>query len=183
MKQLLYPAAWLTFSLGLNIIGAFIVDLFPRNKYMSFGILGCMACLIVEAALVANFVPSTNESALQAAVAMFFVFQIFYGCMLDGNSPPLPFPPSPYVTPPFTPRHTNTNPFPRNSILLPRRDLPDAPPRKRRLPRRSNDLLHEYHLAPSRSHCLPKDWLEVLFGIYYPRNDWGCGDVDLVAGY
>ena len=47
------------------------VDRFPRNKYIAFGVLGCMMTLIIEAALVANFVPSTNHAALQAAVAMF----------------------------------------------------------------------------------------------------------------
>ena len=71
MKQLLYPAAWLTFALGLNAMAMLFVDRFPRNKYIAFGVLGCMATLIVEAALVANFVPSTNNAALQAAVAMF----------------------------------------------------------------------------------------------------------------
>jgi Sugar (and other) transporter len=44
-----------------------------------------MMTLIVEAALVAEFVPSTNQAALQAAVAMFFVFQVFYGLCLDGT--------------------------------------------------------------------------------------------------
>jgi Sugar (and other) transporter len=62
-----------------------VVDLFPRQRYMSFGVLGCMATLIVEAALIANFVPSTNTAALQAAVAMFFVFQVFYALCLDGT--------------------------------------------------------------------------------------------------
>ena len=84
-KQLLYPAAWLTFSLGMNVIAMFLVDLFPRPKYIAFGVLGCMATLIVEAALVANFVPSTNFNALRAAVAMFFIFQVFYGTCLDGT--------------------------------------------------------------------------------------------------
>ncbi|KAI1618273.1 MFS transporter [Exophiala viscosa] len=84
IKQLLYPAAWLTFGLGLNIIGMFFVDRFPRPKFIAFGVLGCMASLIVEAALVADFVPSTNTAALQAAVAMFFIFQVFYGICLDG---------------------------------------------------------------------------------------------------
>lgn len=63
------------------------VDLFARNKYMASGVLGCMATLIVEAALVAQFVPSENQSALLAAVAMFFIFQIFYGFCLDGWFP------------------------------------------------------------------------------------------------
>jgi hypothetical protein len=69
----------------MNIMGMFTVDWFSRPKYMAFGVLGCMASLIVEAALVANFVPSNNEAALQAAVAMFFIFQIFYGLCLDGT--------------------------------------------------------------------------------------------------
>lgn len=84
-KQLLYPAAWLTFALGLNVIGMFLVDFFPRPKYMAVGVLGCMVTLIIEAALVANFVPSTNSAALKAAVAMFFIFQCFYGPCLDGT--------------------------------------------------------------------------------------------------
>jgi MFS family permease len=62
----------------------YFVDRYPRNKYVAIGILGCEACLIVEAALVANFVPSDNQAALQAAVAMFFLFQFIYNMCLDG---------------------------------------------------------------------------------------------------
>lgn len=85
VKQLLYPAAWLTTALGINIMAIGVVDRFPRNKYIGCGILGCMATLIVEAALVASFVPSNNSAALQAAVAMLYVFQIPYGFCLDGT--------------------------------------------------------------------------------------------------
>ena len=84
-KQLLYPAAWLTFALGMNIMAMPLVDRFPRNKYIAFGVLGCMVTLIIEAALVANFGTSTNQSALSAAVAMFFIFQVFYSLCLDGT--------------------------------------------------------------------------------------------------
>lgn len=84
MKQLLYPAGWLTFSLAMNVAGMFLVDYFPRNKFMAFGVLVCQACLIVEAALVANFATSTNKAALQAAVAMLFIFQIGYSPFNDG---------------------------------------------------------------------------------------------------
>ncbi|OAP54331.1 MFS transporter, SP family, sugar:H+ symporter [Fonsecaea erecta] len=84
VKQLLYPAAWLTFALGLNVISMFLIDHFPRNKYIAFGVSGCVCALICEAALVANFVPSDNHAALQAAVAMLFVYQLFYGLCLDG---------------------------------------------------------------------------------------------------
>ncbi|OCK77595.1 hypothetical protein K432DRAFT_395469 [Lepidopterella palustris CBS 459.81] len=44
-----------------------------------------MATLIVEAALIANFGASKNQAALQAAVAMFYIFQIPYGFCLDGT--------------------------------------------------------------------------------------------------
>jgi hypothetical protein len=84
VKQLLYPAAWLTFALGINAMAIPIVDYFPRNKYIAFGILGCMMTLIIEAALIANFGSSNNQPALLAAVAMFFIFQVFYGFCLDG---------------------------------------------------------------------------------------------------
>lgn len=85
IKQLLYPAAWLTFTLGANAIAIPFIDAFPRNKFLAVGVAGCTATLIVEAALVANFVPSDNENALLAAVAMFFVFQLFYSFFLDGK--------------------------------------------------------------------------------------------------
>lgn len=85
VKQLLYPAAWLTFALGVNAMAIPLVDKFPRNRYIAGGILACMVTLIIEAALVANFVPSNNNAALQAAVAMFFLFQVPYGLCLDGT--------------------------------------------------------------------------------------------------
>ena len=85
VKQLLYPAAWLTFAWGLNAMAMPLVDRFPRQKYMAFGVLGCMATLIVEAALVATYVGGNNTSALLACVAMFFVFQVFYALCLDGT--------------------------------------------------------------------------------------------------
>jgi Sugar (and other) transporter len=84
VKQLLYPAAWLTLALGVNVIAMYFVDRYPRNRYVAVGVLGCVACLIVEAAIVANFVPSDNQAALKAAVAMFFVFQFVYNMCLDG---------------------------------------------------------------------------------------------------
>ncbi|KAF2642444.1 MFS transporter [Massarina eburnea CBS 473.64] len=85
VKQLLYPAAWLTLGLATNAMAIPLVDRFPRNKYIATGILTCMVCLVIEAALVANFVPSENSAALQAAVAMFFLFQLPYSFCLDGT--------------------------------------------------------------------------------------------------
>ena len=52
---------------------------------VAIGLWGCMSALIVESALVANFVPSNNGNALRAAVAMLFVFQIPDTMMLNGK--------------------------------------------------------------------------------------------------
>ena len=69
----------------MNALAMLLVDRFPRPKYMAFGVLGCMSTLIVEAALVATYLGTSNKSALLACVAMFFVFQVFYALCLDGT--------------------------------------------------------------------------------------------------
>ncbi|EXJ77502.1 hypothetical protein A1O3_09728 [Capronia epimyces CBS 606.96] len=82
-QQLLYSAAWLTFTLGMSVLAMPMVDRLPRNVMLAIGLWGCMSCLVVEAALLAEFVPSDNQNALRAAVAMFFVFQVFDTAMLN----------------------------------------------------------------------------------------------------
>lgn len=84
--RLLFPAIWVTFGLALFFIAPPLIDLFPRQKLVSFGLFGCAAALLVEAVLIAVFVPSHNQPALRAAVAMFYVYQIFYAICLDGES-------------------------------------------------------------------------------------------------
>jgi hypothetical protein len=106
-----------------------IVDRFPRNRYIAAGILACMTTLIGEAALVAEFGSSNNKPALLAAVAMFYIFQIPYGLCLDGKQPL-----KPHTISALTPT--------RYPILLPRRNLADAPPLKGHFARRCNNLLH-----------------------------------------
>lgn len=86
VKQLLYPSAWLTWTLGISVIAIPLIDRFPRNKITAIGMWGCCTCLCIEAALVAEFVPSTNENALRAAVAILFVYQIPDTLMLNGKS-------------------------------------------------------------------------------------------------
>lgn len=83
--QLMLAALWMTVGWLCTIGAIFLVDRFSRPKYIAVGLFGCMACLIVEAALVANFVPSDNISALRAAIAMFFIFVFFYCGFIDGT--------------------------------------------------------------------------------------------------
>jgi len=59
------------------MIAIFIVDLFPRNKFISVGMAIILMCLVLEAALVANFpfgVPGQNAGASKAALAMLFLY-------------------------------------------------------------------------------------------------------------
>lgn len=106
-QQLLYPAAWLTLALGLTTIAAFIVESFPRPKYLAcefassfpssrsknthschggflVGAFGASTALIIECALVANIGPNTGPAYLKAAVAMLFIFLVPYCLCIDG---------------------------------------------------------------------------------------------------
>lgn len=72
------------------MLGIFVIDLLPRPKLIGLGLLACMACLIVEAALIATFASGAdvlnhaNPAALRAAVAMIFVYVVWYEIALDG---------------------------------------------------------------------------------------------------
>jgi hypothetical protein len=76
-------------AFGCGCLSLFFVDRFPRNKFIAFGIAGCMASLIIECALDATYASASallqpNESALKAAVAMIYVYVVFYEICLDG---------------------------------------------------------------------------------------------------
>ncbi|RBR07564.1 hypothetical protein FVER53590_12696 [Fusarium verticillioides] len=81
--QLIYAAAWLTLGWGGGCLALFVVDKIPRPKFIGYGLLACQACLIIEAALVANFAGSNNKTALRACVAMLFLFVFIYEFALD----------------------------------------------------------------------------------------------------
>jgi len=133
-KRLLFPAIWVTFGFGLFLIAPFLIDLFPRNRLLSFGMFGCACTLIVEAALIARFVPSHHYPALKAAVAMFYIYQLFYAICLDGWSP-------------RNSLWTFHLPGARNSIHLSRRILSHPPSRERDVSRNCHHVSYEYHLA------------------------------------
>ncbi|TKA76547.1 hypothetical protein B0A49_01803 [Cryomyces minteri] len=85
-RQLLLQGGWITLAFGAGVLALFVVDRLPRPKLIAIGIAGCMAALIIEAALVANFAAAaTNVPALKAAVAMIFVYVVFYEVALDGT--------------------------------------------------------------------------------------------------
>lgn len=84
-RQLLLEGGWITLAWGAGVAGCFIIDRLPRPKLIAGSLAGCMVCLIIVAALIANFVPSDNTSATNAIVAFIFLYVIFYEGGLDGT--------------------------------------------------------------------------------------------------
>jgi hypothetical protein len=85
VPQLAFQGTYLTVGFITQCIAVLFVDHFPRPKFLSIGVALCVSTLICEAAIVANFVPSTNTHALNAGVAMFMLFLAFYSFFLDGT--------------------------------------------------------------------------------------------------
>ncbi|KIY02273.1 uncharacterized protein Z520_02411 [Fonsecaea multimorphosa CBS 102226] len=90
-KQILYTAGFFTVSIGGSLMSLFIVQVAPRPLNFAVGIILSLACLSVEAALVANYATTPeslahpNHAALKAAAAMFFVFIVFLEATLGGT--------------------------------------------------------------------------------------------------
>ncbi|KIW87600.1 uncharacterized protein Z519_11925 [Cladophialophora bantiana CBS 173.52] len=72
-KQVLYQAGWTTLNWAANICGCLFVDLFKRPTYAAIGLFGCMACLSVEAAMVATSETSPTQAILECGVAVIFL--------------------------------------------------------------------------------------------------------------
>ncbi|OQU98123.1 hypothetical protein CLAIMM_03949 isoform 3 [Cladophialophora immunda] len=84
-KQLLLTCGWNTLCFGAGVMAIFFIDYFSRPKLLVTGMLSCMSCLIVLAALIATFGGSENTAALKAAVAMIFIYAVTYESLLDGT--------------------------------------------------------------------------------------------------
>lgn len=83
-QQLLLLCGWLCVALVGGIVSVFVVDRVSRPKMIGGGIAGCMMCLVVECAVVAEYADTTNSSGLAAGVAMFFIYIFIYQVCLDG---------------------------------------------------------------------------------------------------
>lgn len=78
-KQLIYQGGWLLTGWAGSLFSLVIVDMVSRPVLLAGGILGSLVMLAIEAALVATYATSAeslanpNNTALQGAVAMFYV--------------------------------------------------------------------------------------------------------------
>jgi hypothetical protein len=75
---LIYSAGYNTLAFGCGFIAIWIIDHFARNRLVGFGTAVVTTCLVVEAALVANFPvgPNQNNNALRAAAAMTYLYVV-----------------------------------------------------------------------------------------------------------
>ena len=84
LDVLLFLTGWTSCAFVFNIIAMAFVDRVPRNRLIGLGFFVCTCSLIVEAALQAKFLESTNKGALGAAVAMTYLYVVSYSLFLDG---------------------------------------------------------------------------------------------------
>ncbi|CAK7237143.1 hypothetical protein SCUCBS95973_009861 [Sporothrix curviconia] len=87
-QTLVFQCGWITTGLSGNIVGSLIIDYIGRRPLILGGIIGALACLCVETALVATYaspVPEVgaNRSGIGAAVAFLYLFTFSYGVGVD----------------------------------------------------------------------------------------------------
>ncbi|KEF53482.1 uncharacterized protein A1O9_10457 [Exophiala aquamarina CBS 119918] len=88
LDQLKLQCGWISMGFAGNIVGSLILDKVGRRPLIILGFSGCLVALCIESALVAIYatpVPQVdpNMAGIRAAVAMLYVFQVFYGMGID----------------------------------------------------------------------------------------------------
>lgn len=88
-KQLIFQMGWCFVALTTGFMSFFLIDRFPRQKLLAFGVGGCAVCLTIICGLIGKFTsPSAlenpNKTALNAVIAMIYLLNCFYQLGLDG---------------------------------------------------------------------------------------------------
>ncbi|KAI9824372.1 MAG: hypothetical protein M1819_000877 [Sarea resinae] len=81
--QLGLSVVWAVCALVGCLVDAFLMDRVGRVKLLGFGGYLCAATLLVEGLLQKYYLGTQNHSGLDAAVAMFFIWIVFYGSTID----------------------------------------------------------------------------------------------------
>lgn len=82
-KQMLYQIGWCVVALGTGFMSFFLIDRFPRNKLLAFGVGGCACCLAIVCGLVGKFaspeaLENPNNAALNATIGFIYLVNCFY---------------------------------------------------------------------------------------------------------
>lgn len=92
-KQLLFQIYWCVVGLSTGFLSFFIIDRFPRNKLLAFGVFGCAACLTIVCGLIGRFtspeaLENPNNTALNAVIAFIYILNCFYQLGLGKGTTP-----------------------------------------------------------------------------------------------
>lgn len=82
-KQLLFQIGWCGIALITGGMSFFLIDRFPRNKLLAFGVCGCACCMAVVCGLVGKFttpeeLKNPNKPALNTVIAFIYLLNCFY---------------------------------------------------------------------------------------------------------
>ncbi|KIW81686.1 hypothetical protein Z517_04712 [Fonsecaea pedrosoi CBS 271.37] len=85
--QLIFQCGWISVAIFGNLGGAIALDYFGRKSLMLWAFIGCLVCLVIEAAMVALYADTgENKAGLGVAVAATYMFAVFYDPGIDANS-------------------------------------------------------------------------------------------------
>lgn len=82
---LLLSALWVTASFPGNVFTALFIDRIGRRTFMLIGISGILVSLILEAAMQAQFLGTTNTAGQKAAIFFIFLFIFFWSSFIDAS--------------------------------------------------------------------------------------------------
>lgn len=82
-KQLLYQIGWCVVTLGTGFMSFMLIDRYPRNKLLAFGVAGCATCLAIVCGFVGKFaspeaLKTPNHAALNTTIAFIYLVNCFY---------------------------------------------------------------------------------------------------------
>ncbi|KIW95531.1 uncharacterized protein Z519_04116 [Cladophialophora bantiana CBS 173.52] len=83
---LILGAAYCTIAAFLNYVCAVLIDRVGRVRLMIIGLSGCVLCLAIESALVAEYAGTQNKAGLSAGVFILFFYIFCYGGCIDANT-------------------------------------------------------------------------------------------------
>jgi MFS family permease len=152
-KQLVYQIAWCAVGLGTGFMSFFLIDRFPRNKLLAFGVGGCACCMAVACGLIGRFttpeqLEDPNVLALNAIIAFMFLLNCFYQLGLGK-----------YALCPLGHYTDLTRWCP---ILLTRRNFPQPHPGERSCHWSRHNLRCKCYLPASRPNRIPNNRLQIL---------------------
>jgi MFS family permease len=82
---LLLSALWVTATFPGNVFTSLMIDRLGRRTFMLIGLAGTMVANILEAALQAQYLGTTNVAGQKAAIFAIFLFIFFWSSFLDAS--------------------------------------------------------------------------------------------------